>query len=64
MGVECTVPSPCVSLCTLDDSDICVGCHRSVDEIVRWRQMDDDERRGVLLLAQERSHHYKPFTSG
>lgn len=53
--------SPCVSLCTLDEKDICVGCHRSIDEILRWRQMDDSERKEVLSRAQQRSHNYKPF---
>lgn len=28
--------SPCVSICTLDDENICVGCHRTLDEITHW----------------------------
>lgn len=61
MSTTAGVESPCVSLCTLDEKDICVGCHRSVDEIIRWRQMDDGERREVLIRAEQRSRSYKPF---
>ena len=39
------VPSPCVSLCTLDDArTYCRGCGRTVEEITRWREMDTAER--------------------
>lgn len=26
----------------------CLGCKRTLDEIARWGQMNDDERRAVL----------------
>ena len=30
---ERPVASPCVSICALDEQDICTGCQRTVDEI-------------------------------
>lgn len=42
------VRSPCVSVCALDENDVCIGCHRTGDEILRWTQMTDEERKGVL----------------
>ncbi|HJQ18170.1 MAG TPA: DUF1289 domain-containing protein [Allosphingosinicella sp.] len=30
------VSSPCVRKCTLDLEDICVGCGRTLDEILEW----------------------------
>lgn len=48
------VRSPCVSVCALDERDICIGCHRTGDEITRWTRMSDDERRDVLSLVAER----------
>ena len=45
---EMPLPSPCVSVCVLNDEDICEGCWRSVQEITRWGAMDNDERRVVL----------------
>lgn len=50
-----TVPSPCVSICALDDNDICVGCFRSGREISEWGRLPDDEKRAVLLRCAERA---------
>jgi len=52
---EKPVASPCVSLCALDEDDVCVGCQRSADEIRRWGLMDDSERREVLRRCNERA---------
>lgn len=52
---EKPVASPCVSICALDEADVCTGCQRSVDEIRRWRGMDNAERRAVLLRCHERA---------
>jgi len=49
------VASPCVSICALDENDICTGCQRSIDEIRRWGRMDDSQRRQVLLRCHERA---------
>ncbi|MEQ5837737.1 DUF1289 domain-containing protein [Marinobacter sp. R17] len=48
------VRSPCVSVCALDEDDICVGCQRSADEITRWSGMTNDERRDVMRLVARR----------
>ncbi|MCV9921764.1 DUF1289 domain-containing protein [Pseudomonas sp. BT-42-2] len=52
---ERPVASPCVSICALDEQDICTGCQRSVAEITRWGRMDNTERRQVLKLCHERA---------
>jgi len=39
----------------LDENDICTGCQRSVDEILRWSRMDNAERRDVLQRCHERA---------
>ncbi|MCQ4313166.1 DUF1289 domain-containing protein [Stutzerimonas sp. VN223-3] len=52
---EKPVASPCVSICALDEDDICTGCQRSVDEILRWSRMDNAERRDVLQRCHERA---------
>ena len=26
--------SPCIGTCTLNENDICIGCHRHIDEII------------------------------
>lgn len=52
---ERPVASPCVSICALDEQDICTGCQRTVEEITRWSRMDNNERRAVLALCHERA---------
>lgn len=55
MAEQRPVRSPCVSICALDEQDICTGCQRSADEITRWARMSNDERREVLVLSIERA---------
>lgn len=54
MSMVDRVSSPCVSVCALDENDVCIGCHRTGDEILRWTQMTNDERRDVLRQVAER----------
>ncbi|HET7674906.1 MAG TPA: DUF1289 domain-containing protein [Gammaproteobacteria bacterium] len=48
-------PSPCVGVCTLDDDEICIGCHRHVSEIQRWPFMSADEQWEVVRALPERA---------
>ena len=42
------VPSPCVSVCRIDDaSQECQGCHRTMDEIIDWGRLGEDDKRRV-----------------
>ncbi|MCV4341143.1 DUF1289 domain-containing protein [Pseudomonas capsici] len=52
---EKPVRSPCVSICSLDEDDICTGCQRTVSEITGWSRMSNEERRAVLALCDERA---------
>lgn len=54
MKVADKVGSPCVSICALDGNDLCVGCYRTGDEIMRWSQMSNEQRREVLKKVAER----------
>lgn len=49
-----TVKSPCVSICALDEDDVCVGCYRTGAEISLWGGMSVDEKRDVMSLVKER----------
>lgn len=42
------IPSPCVGICAPDENDICMGCLRSTDEITRWWDMSETEKRQLL----------------
>nr|WP_226999939.1 DUF1289 domain-containing protein [Microbulbifer aggregans] len=52
---ERPVRSPCISVCALNEKDICEGCFRSGMEISRWGTMSNDERRQVLKSCTERA---------
>ncbi|ABC29025.1 predicted Fe-S protein [Hahella chejuensis KCTC 2396] len=54
MDGERIVRSPCVSICALDDDDICIGCHRSVEEIAAWSRMSNEQRMDVLKKVADR----------
>ncbi len=42
------VGSPCVSLCKMDqDRQYCLGCLRTIPEIIAWSKADDDYKRAV-----------------
>ncbi|MCK9236688.1 MAG: DUF1289 domain-containing protein [Thiopseudomonas sp.] len=53
--IEKPIASPCVSICALDDDDVCIGCQRTGDEIIRWGKMTNDERRAVLTRLVQRA---------
>jgi uncharacterized protein len=41
--------SPCIGICELDGEGYCRGCLRSGDEIARWLDMGDSERRRLMM---------------
>lgn len=48
---DAPVPSPCIRRCCLDADDICLGCGRHIQEIIRWHEAGDEERRAILAAA-------------
>lgn len=56
--------SPCVKRCNLREG-VCIGCHRTLDEIITWRDMTVDDRMRVLREIQSRtSTHNCPSCGG
>ncbi|WP_090198386.1 DUF1289 domain-containing protein [Pseudomonas pohangensis] len=49
-----TQASPCVRNCCLDDEDICLGCGRSLGEILEWSAAGDARRRAIRAIAAAR----------
>ncbi|MFO1340398.1 MAG: DUF1289 domain-containing protein [Burkholderiaceae bacterium] len=49
------VPSPCTSVCKMNPrTGWCEGCFRSIDEIVAWGTMADEDKRRVWALLPAR----------
>ncbi|MGD8170759.1 DUF1289 domain-containing protein [Vibrio sp. TRT 21S02] len=56
--------SPCIRQCCLDEDDVCVGCYRTLGEILAWHQLSSNERHEVLQQCEHRSalkKQIKPF---
>lgn len=41
-------PSPCIKLCRLDASGLCVGCLRTLGEIAEWSGATNARRHEIL----------------
>ena len=48
------IESPCISICRYED-EVCAGCGRTVDEVVGWYDMNDDEKQAVLNRIEKES---------
>jgi len=42
------LPSPCVDICTLDSDFVCIGCGRSIEEILKWQEYTAEQQKAVL----------------
>jgi len=48
------IDSPCIRNCCLDTDDICVGCFRSLEEIMQWSNSSLETKQQVLLICHQR----------
>ncbi len=46
--------SPCIRNCCLNDQDICLGCYRSLHEILIWQAASVEEKQKILRNCAER----------
>ena len=53
-AVMSEIESPCVRNCCLDDKDVCLGCFRTLGEILAWGEASDDRKREILVQAAKR----------
>lgn len=43
------IETPCIKICRIEPaSGLCIGCWRTIDEIMSWIRMTDDQRRKVM----------------
>lgn len=55
------IESPCVKICVIHpETRLCLGCHRSIDEIAAWSKMAPGERRRIMDELSSR----KPAPTG
>ncbi len=47
--------SPCSGFCELDkEKKYCKGCFRTIDEIISWQMLSDNDKLEVLRRVKER----------
>ena len=51
--------SPCVRMCCLDEKDICLGCYRTLAEILEWNTYGSQEKLEGMLLCEQRKRLVK-----
>ncbi|MGZ8143503.1 MAG: DUF1289 domain-containing protein [Methylosarcina sp.] len=56
---QSVTPSPCIRNCCLDKADVCLGCFRSLAEIISWGQADEMIRRTILKNVDQRREVYR-----
>ena len=61
MTLELSTTSPCLSICYLNEDDVCVGCNRTSNEIRDWRNMSGSQKQEVLRLCSQRAQEHKPL---
>lgn len=54
------VESPCIRQCCLNPDDVCVGCWRTLEEVMQWSAGTDDEKLLILNLVAERKKQNAP----
>lgn len=58
------VNSPCIRQCCLDQQDICLGCYRSLQEILDWAAGSNDEKRATMArVAVRKAERNKGFNA-
>lgn len=50
------VKSPCVGNCCLNESDMCMGCFRTLQEIKNWSVADDQLRLQIIMNTRKREY--------
>lgn len=52
------IPSPCKSICLVNNRGYCKGCYRSRDERFMWNSLTNAQKKKVLSLCQQRYKRY------
>ncbi|ELB2122224.1 DUF1289 domain-containing protein [Vibrio parahaemolyticus] len=51
---EDSIDNPCIRNCCLDDNDICLGCFRTLDEMLHWSSSTIHEKKQILANCMAR----------
>jgi len=58
------INKPCIKRCSLNKEEICLGCFRTFNDMLRWNKASIEEKYEMLNMAEERKIEYaKQHTS-
>ncbi|ETI62326.1 DUF1289 domain-containing protein [Marinomonas profundimaris] len=57
---EQTIKSPCIRHCCLDADDVCVGCYRTIQEIMDWHKSTESQKHDILNQCLIRKNQRPP----
>ncbi|WP_341867161.1 DUF1289 domain-containing protein [Vibrio ouci] len=40
--------------CCLDENDVCLGCFRTLEEILHWSQSSNEQKQTILARCKQR----------
>ena len=59
------IATPCVRVCFVDaESGLCLGCHRTTDEIADWSRLSDADRHTIMAGLTDRKSLIRPEKLG
>ncbi len=59
------IASPCIKVCVVHpEARLCVGCHRTLDEIAAWSRMTPESRAAVMSELPGRAARLKRRRGG
>lgn len=59
------IQSPCVKICVMHPQErLCIGCLRTIDEIVGWSKMTTPERSAIMAELPAREPRIKQRRGG
>ena len=47
------IESPCISVCRMEN-EVCVGCGRTLEEVVEWYNFTDEQKQAVLNRLEKK----------
>ena len=48
------IKSPCTDKCKYDEDKVCMGCHRTMNEIVNWLDFSDDKKTEIIRRVEKK----------
>ena len=56
------IASPCINVCRMDEqTGLCSGCFRTIEEIAAWSGIDDSRRLSILAAVAGRRQEHDPW---